>query len=192
MEKMLDSFSRQGRKLKDRLKGGKHKRDGKGADTAGERDDPSGSFLRPEPHVTTGGHDGEGNRTSTGVSQVDPSPSVPSIPYSGEPEGTSNAVILVTVSDRSDNADTSAVPARVSEDPRPNENNEPKTTADEKKSNWRSTAFATARLLLHEVRESADAFGPLKAVAGGLCFILENCEVRASSRTYCPRGLHIS
>jgi hypothetical protein len=30
------------------------------------------------------------------------------------------------------------------------------------------------------VRDAADAFGPLKSVAGGLCFILENCEVRSS------------
>ena len=27
------------------------------------------------------------------------------------------------------------------------------------------------------MRDTADAFGPLKSVAGGLCFILENCEV---------------
>jgi hypothetical protein len=50
--------------------------------------------------------------------------------------------------------------------------------ADENKSNWKSTASATAKLLLRGVRDSADAFGPLKSVAGGLCFILENCEVR--------------
>ena len=48
---------------------------------------------------------------------------------------------------------------------------------DEKGSNWKSTAFATAKLLLRGVRDGADAFGPLKSVAGGLCFILENCEV---------------
>jgi len=49
--------------------------------------------------------------------------------------------------------------------------------ADQKKSNWKSTASSTAKLLLRGVRDSADAFGPLKSVAGGLCFILENCEV---------------
>ena len=49
--------------------------------------------------------------------------------------------------------------------------------ADKKNSSWKSTAFATAKLLLRGVRDSADAFGPLKSVAGGLCFILENCEV---------------
>ena len=52
---------------------------------------------------------------------------------------------------------------------------------DENKSNWKSTASATAKLILRGVSESADAFSPLKSVAGGLCFILENCEVRSSS-----------
>ena len=46
------------------------------------------------------------------------------------------------------------------------------------KSGWKSTASSSAKLLLCGVRDSADAFGPLKSVAGGLCFILENCEVR--------------
>jgi len=39
-------------------------------------------------------------------------------------------------------------------------------------------ASSTAKLLLRGVKESADAFPPLKSVAGGLCFILDNCEVR--------------
>ena len=45
------------------------------------------------------------------------------------------------------------------------------------KSNWKSTSSASAKLLLRGVRDSADAFPPLKSVAGGLCFILENREV---------------
>ena len=49
---------------------------------------------------------------------------------------------------------------------------------DEKKSNLKSNIVSGAKLILYGVRESADAFGPLKSVAGGLCFILENCEVR--------------
>ena len=44
-------------------------------------------------------------------------------------------------------------------------------------SNWKSTLSATAKLLLCTVRDSADAFPPLKSVAGGLCSILENYEV---------------
>ena len=54
---------------------------------------------------------------------------------------------------------------------------EPSAAPDENKPDWGSTASASAKLLLRGVRDSADAFGPLKAVAGGLCFILENCEV---------------
>ena len=79
----------------------------------------------------------------------------------------------------SDNTDIPAILDHVSEDPRPNENEntEPSATANKKKSDWGSTTSTTAKLLLHGVRDSADAFGPLKSVAGGLCFILENCEV---------------
>ena len=55
----------------------------------------------------------------------------------------------------------------------------PDAVAD-KKGDWKSTAYSTAKLLLCGVRDAADAFGPLKSVAGGLCFILENCEVRSS------------
>ena len=52
------------------------------------------------------------------------------------------------------------------------------TAADE--SDWTTAASASAKLLLRGVSSSSDAFGPLKSVAGGLCFILENCEVRLS------------
>ena len=76
-----------------------------------------------------------------------------------------------------DNVDTSTVPDDVPEDVRPNEGAEPSAATNENKSSWRSTASATAKLLLRGVNESADALGPLKSVTGGLCFILENCEV---------------
>ena len=59
----------------------------------------------------------------------------------------------------------------------------PSVTPDESKSSWKATASASAKLLLRGVRDSADAFGPLKSVAGGLCFILENCEVRPLPHT---------
>jgi len=61
--------------------------------------------------------------------------------------------------------------------PEPHVSGEPGAATDETKSNWKSTASATAKLLLRGVGDSADAFPPLKSVAGGLCFILENCEV---------------
>jgi hypothetical protein len=68
---------------------------------------------------------------------------------------------------------------------------EPDVTPDEKKSNWKSTASSTAKLLLLGVRDSSDAFGPLKSVASGLCFILENCEVQSSSHVCYPQRLHV-
>ena len=64
---------------------------------------------------------------------------------------------------------------------------------DESNSNWKSTTSAAAKLLLRGVKDSAAAFGPLQSVAGALCFILDNCEVRpppayVSHVTYrCPR-----
>ena len=80
----------------------------------------------------------------------------------------------------SGNADASA-PDCALEDIHTSENTESSADANEKKPDWKSTASATAKLILCGVRDSADAFGPLKSVAGGLCFILENCEVRSSS-----------
>ena len=50
-------------------------------------------------------------------------------------------------------------------------------TTDEKKPDWKPTASATAELFLPGVRDAADAFSPLKSVARGLYFILDNCEV---------------
>jgi len=63
--------------------------------------------------------------------------------------------------------------------------------ADENGSNWKSTASATAKLFLRGVNDSADAFGPLKSVAGGLCFILENCEVWSPSHVRYPERLQM-
>ena len=95
-----------------------------------------------------------------------------------EPDGTwafsPQQLCLITLLD---NATVAAVPDRVQEDLGPDENAEPSAAANEKKSSWKSTALATAKLLLRGVRDSSDAFGPLKSVAGGLCFVLENCEV---------------
>ena len=65
-----------------------------------------------------------------------------------------------------------------------NESVGPSAGVNENRPGWESTASSSAKLLLRAVRDSADAFGPLKSVAGGLCFILENCEVRhPSART---------
>ena len=50
-------------------------------------------------------------------------------------------------------------------------------TADKNGSDWKAAVSASATFLLRGVRDSADAFGPLKSIAGGLCFFLENYEV---------------
>ena len=57
---------------------------------------------------------------------------------------------------------------------------------------WGSTASSSAKLVLRGVSELSDACGPLKSVAGGLCFILDNYEVRylpswVSVRLTCPQ-----
>ena len=70
----------------------------------------------------------------------------------------------------------------------------PAHTADSKaapeKLDWKSiasTAYATTKLAIHLVKESSDVFPPLKSVAGGLCAILDHCEVHfTSSRPYRP------
>ena len=51
------------------------------------------------------------------------------------------------------------------------------TPAYEKKSNWKSTAYATAELAVEVVKESSDVFTPLKSVAGGLSAILKHYDV---------------
>ena len=105
-------------------------------------------------------------------------PPVPSIPLKQEPDSTwTVSPRLLCLIIPLCNADASAVPGHTQKDLSPDENAESNAAASEKKSNWKSTAYASAKLLLRGVRDSADAFGPLKSVAGGLCFILENCEV---------------
>ena len=58
-----------------------------------------------------------------------------------------------------------------------NENVRGSDVVDENRPDWKSAASSSAKLDLRAVRDSADVFGLLKSVAGGLCFILENCEV---------------
>ena len=51
------------------------------------------------------------------------------------------------------------------------------TTTSRDKSEWIHTASSAAKLFLRTVERASDAFPPLKSVAGGLCAILDNCEV---------------
>ena len=50
--------------------------------------------------------------------------------------------------------------------------------ADETQQNWKPAASAETKLILHRVKESPNAYPPLKSIAEGLCLTLENCEVR--------------
>ena len=82
--------------------------------------------------------------------------------------------------------DTPAVPDPAPEAP-PNDGQP--SGADKNGSDLKSLASSTAKLFLRGVKESADAFPPLKSVAGGLCYILDNCEVRFfSSMHYVQRS----
>ena len=54
------------------------------------------------------------------------------------------------------------------------------TAAYENESDWKSTLQASAGLAIDIVKESSDAFPPLKSVAGGLSAVLKHCEVRYS------------
>ena len=59
----------------------------------------------------------------------------------------------------------------------PGRRNLQNAVGDHSEGGWNSTVSATAKLLLRAMRDTADAFPPLKSVTGGLCAILENCEV---------------
>jgi len=53
-------------------------------------------------------------------------------------------------------------------------------STSKEKSEWKYTVSSAAKLTLRTVKEASDAFPPLKSVAGGLCAILDNCEVRSA------------
>ena len=63
------------------------------------------------------------------------------------------------------------------------------TAAYERRPSWKSTAYASTKLAINMVKESSDAFPPLKSVAGGLSAILQHCDVRSTSYTTLPMML---
>ena len=46
---------------------------------------------------------------------------------------------------------------------------------------------AETKLILRGIKESPNAYPPLKSVAEVLCFVLDNCEVRPSSGAFYPQ-----
>ena len=86
---------------------------------------------------------------------------IPLLPLIGCPENTDNSA--------TDNQIQDALSSGQSE---------PDASDGKKSEQWKSVASATAKMFLRGVKESADAFPPLKSVVGGLCFILDNFEVQ--------------
>jgi len=172
--------------------GDSHGRESDGAD-AGEREASQGS-LHPDVGIEIKVQSGPSREGSDiggrKPDQVDLPQSTPATSHSGEPDGTwRRSIQLLPLIVSLDRVADSAIPDHVQEVSSPSQNGP--SAADEKKSNWKSTASPTAKLVLRGVRDSADAFGPLKSVAGGLCFVLENCEVRSSSPTRYPQCLRV-
>ena len=242
MDNFLDSVTSKGRRVKERFKGKKDKKDKTRTKIPEESISSSSSFLRPAPHTAAAGHDGEGSRAGTDTPQVhsrDRSPQPESVPVGGRdddgegketdvdeklvgqshscPEPNVDTVVgggpgptevgpldpssstpimhgakpesawtrlfrLLYLIVPSVETEPSAAPDQVPEGVGADKSAEPGPAPSEEQSNWRSTAVAAAKLLLRGVRDSADAFGPLRSVAGGLCFILENYEVRLAPR----------
>jgi len=151
----------------------------RGADVDVEEVEQTRSHSHSDVEVVDGsGLAGGKDIDAEKVERVYRSPSTTSIPHDGKYDSKQTRLLSVTFSGHSTvDAGTSAVPEYVPETRHLDKSSGPSAAADETKSNWKSTASATAKLLLRGVRDSADAFGPLKSVAGGLCFILENREV---------------
>ena len=177
------------------LAGGRHKQEGtpqpdepesvpaRGGED-GQEIDVGGKDVgqRPEAEVTVEGERGRDENDAGGkkVERAQLSSSTASIPHSGKPESMLKSLPwLPPLIVHANNVDTSTTPETAVV--RSDKSAEPSTGADEKKPSWKDNAFAAAKLLLRGVNQSADAFGPLKSVTGGLCFILDNYEVWLSS-----------
>jgi len=214
MDDIRNSLSKTKKKIKDRLKGKGRKPGRTGAEAGGEgassttqsdtrvvmgdgqnREahgvDIEGRESRqrsPQPDAEVAAESGpsrEGNNVDgKKTDRVDPPPSTSLIPHSdGTWRGSVQSLPLIV---SLDNVEGPVAPDQVQEAVSPNQS-EP-NAADESK--WK-TASATAKLLLRGVKESADAFPPLKSVAGGLCFILENWEVRPYFPTHYSQSLQV-
>ena len=135
------------------------------------------SLPRPEAEdiVESGPSQEEKDSDSKQAIQVDPHTSdVPSTSQHGSSSALTQIPKLLHLIVFSANGVSSAIPDPAQEDLH-RVASEPNIA--ENRSNWKSTAAASAKLILRAVKDSADAFGPLKSVAGGLIFILEGAEV---------------
>lgn len=156
------SLSRLKKKFKHPLTGGGRKSDRIGAGARGETVEPAGSLPRPE-HNKASGSNADGGPAQPGES--DPAP----VSGGGDTSG-------------AEEADTDGRDA--GQGYSPNEGIKAGPAINENKSDRESTTSTMAGLL-RGVRDSAKGFGPLRSVAGGLCLILENCEVPSLSWIQC-------
>ena len=88
-----------------------------------------------------------------------------------------NCIPVLPLTGHLDNIDISAIPDKI-QDALSSCQSEQDVSDGNKFEQWKSVTSATAKLFLRGVKESVDAFPPLKSVVGGLCFILDNFEVQ--------------
>jgi len=112
-------------------------------------------------------------------------------PAIGNPTVCERRSFSCSTPDLSGHIDTPAVPGGVQKALPPLPNEGKPSGADQGGSNSKPLASSAAKLFLRGVKESADAFPPLKSVAGGLCYILDNCEVRPSSGIHYAQRLQV-
>ena len=162
-------------------------RGGKEADVDKKVASQGHSSLEPNIETVVGG-----GPNPTEVGQLIPSPSTP-ILHGRKSESTWTRLFhLLHLIVPSDDTEPSAGPDQVPGVVSSNKSAGQGPAAGKEKSNLRSTAVAVAKALLRGVNESADVFGPLKSVTAGLCFILDNYEVRPLSPIYRLQRLRIS
>ena len=133
----------------------------------------------------------------TGIGSPPP-PTSHSTPHVQDPKGTQTAPSQTThltpsprVTDRSMIDPIQSLPSHTQREQSGSpEDVTEQDAAGESKSNLGSLVVSAAKLTLRGVKEAADAFPPLKAVAGGLCFILDNCEVRFVSYMSSRQGAY--
>ena len=161
--------------------GGSENRQG-GGEGGIDGEEPDQGHLHPRSHsrVTVGSGPRQ-QRTEVDREKnagVYLSPSTPSVAHDGGPDCMwMFSIRLLPLIVPSDNTGTSTIPDHLPEALHPDKSVGLNAAVGNEKPDWKSTASSTAKLLLHLARDSADAFGPLKSVTGGLCAILQNFEV---------------
>ena len=148
-------------------------RDGEGSEATIEGREVGGGNLHLRLGV--GPSQGGNNTDEERVHQVNPSPSESN-------ESTTTYWSLPS----SDNIDISAVPDPVQQALGVSEGESGPADAD--KLGWRSTASAMAKSFFRMVKESQNAYPPLKSIAECLYIVLNNCEVW--SPTYSTYNSH--